>query len=422
MEYKEKNLGSYKLHMIKTNKFKTIRVKVFFNAPIEKDEITIRNFLSTTLATTNHKYKTKREFAIKKEELYAASIGSGTTRFGNYSNLSFGLNTLLDKYTEKGNFEKCLEFFSDSIYKPNIENSKFDQEYFDVAREKTATHLHSIKEDTSYYSTIRLLEEIDSNSPLSYRACGYLEDLENITTSNLVSYYNKLLDSDIMDIFVIGDINFDEVEELIRKYFPIKVFKKIEKEARIDEIKTTKVKTVVEKNDSNQSKLAMGFMLNNLEKYERNYPLTLYSIILGGGTNSKLFRNVREKKSLCYYIHSTINKLDNLLMVRAGISKNNFEEVVKLVKKEVDELKKGKISLEELENAKKMYVSSIDELEESQDDIIDSYYMMDLIGIDDIETRKKKMMEVSLEDVIGVAKKVHLNTVYLLEGDKDEEN
>lgn len=421
MEYREKKLGSYKLHMIKTDKFKTVKVKVFFLAPVKKEEITIRNFLSSILATTNSKYKTKREFLIKKEELYSAAISSSTTRFGNYNSLNFSLNTLEDKYTEKGNLEKSISLLSDSIYKPNIENDKFDTLYFDTIRKRVATNFESMKEDTAYYSTIRLLEEINPSSPLSYRSQGYLEDLDKINPSNLVTYYNKMINNDIMDIFVIGNIDFEEIEILIKKYFPVKIFKKVELPARIEEFKRARVKIVNEKDDTNQSKLAMGFSLNKLEDYERNYPLTLFSIILGGGTNSKLFRNVREKNSLCYYIYSTVNKLDNLLMVRAGISRQNYKEVVKLTKKELLSIKSGNITEEEVENAKMMYLSSIDELEESQDDIIDSYYMIDLIGVDPIDVRKEKMAKVTKEEIVEVSKKVHLNTIYLLEGEKDEE-
>lgn len=420
MEYKEKDLGSYKLHLIKTDKFKTIRVKAFFNAPIEKDEITIRNFLSSILATTNSLYKTKREFNIRKEELYSCGISSSITRFGNYSNMSFSVNTLEDKYTEEGNLEKCVALLSDCIYNPNVVDSKFDEEYFDITKKKIYTSLKSIKEDTSYYSTIRLLEELDYNSPVSYRSCGYLEDLEKITPSKLYSYYKKMIDSDIMDIFVIGNINFDEIENLIRKYFPLKIFKKITKDSIVDEIKTSKIKEVKEKNDTNQSKLVMGATINGLTSYERKYPLTLFSIILGGGTNSKLFRNVREKNSLCYYINSTVNKLDNLLLIRAGISKDNYDAVIDLTKKELLSMKKGKIDEIDLENAKNMYISSMDELEESQEDLIDTYYMIDLIGLDDIETRKKMMLEVTIDDIVKVSKKIHLNTIYLLEGDIDE--
>ena len=419
MEYKVKDLGSYKLHLIKTDKFKTVRVKVFFNAPINKDEITIRNFLATTLVLTNAKNKTKREMAIRCEELYACSGGERVTRFGNYSNLCFIMSALEDKYTEEGNLEKCIELLSDIIYKPNVKDNEFGDEYFNIIKSNIRINIESLKEDKSQYSIIRLLEEMDKSSPLSYNLYGNIDDLNKITTKSLYEYYNKVLNDDIMDIFVIGNIDFIEMEKTIRKYFKQKFFKKITVPCRLEEKKAGKIKIVKEQDDTNQSKLAIGCRLYGLTEYERNYCLTLYSIILGGGTNSKLFRNVREKHSLAYYIFSSPNKLDNLLTIRAGISKDNFDEVIKLIKEELQQMKKGNITEEELENAKRLYLSSLEELEESQSDIIDTYYMMDLLGVDDIETRKEKMKKVSIKEVTEIGKKVSIDTIYLLEGVKE---
>ena len=420
MEYIVKDLGSYKLHLIKNTKFKAIRTKVFFNAPIKKDEITIRVFLAAMLYLTNEKYKTRRSFALKCEDLYACSIGYRISRFGNYSNFYFGMNALEDRFSEENNLEKCFELLSDIIYKPNVVNNEFDEVYFNIVKNDILTNINSIKESPSNYSVIRLLENMDVDSPLSYRPMGYVEDLEKITRGNLYDYYQRVLNNDIMDIFVIGNIDFVEIEKLVRKYFPPKVFKKITIGCRLEEERArSKVQIIKEENDTNQSKFALGCRLNGLTDYERNYALTLYSIILGGGSNSKLFKEVREKNSLAYYIHSTPNKLDNLLLIRAGISKDNFLEVIDLVKLQMNEMKKGKITDLEIENAKKMYLSSIDEIEESQDEIIDSYYMMDLLGVDDIETKKKKMMEVTKKEIISVSKKVHIDTIYLLEGVKE---
>ena len=419
MEYLVKDLGSYKLHLIKTTKFKTIRAKVFFNAPIKKEEITIRNFLGAILYLTNQKYKTKRSLTIKCQDLYACDIGYRMSRFGNYSNFSFSMNALEDRFTEKGNLEKCFELLSDIIYKPNIENNEFDETYFNIVKHNAIVNINSIKESPSNYSIIRLLENMDKDSPLSYRPNGYIEDLEKINRSNLYEYYQKVLTKDIMDIFVIGNIDFKEIEKLVRKSFPPKVFKKITVPCRLDEKKArTKVQTIKEENDTNQSKLAIGCRLNDLTEHERNYALTIYTIILGGGSNSKLFQEVREKNSLAYYINSTVNKLDNILLIRAGISKENFKEVVELTKEQIKQMKKGKITEEEIDNAKQMYLSSIDEIEESEDDIIDSYYMMDLLGVDDIETKKKEMVKVTKKEVVAVSKKVNMDTVYLLEGVK----
>lgn len=420
MEYKVKDLGSYKLHLIKTDKFKTVRTKVFFNAPIVKDEITIRNFLASMLIITNKKYQSRREISLKCQDLYSCNIGYNISRFGNYSNLCFSANVLEDKYTEEKNLEKAIEFLSDIIYNPNVSESSFDDKFFQVVMSDASASLNSIKENTSYFSTIRMLEEMDEESPLSYRACGYLEDLDKITPESLYDYYKKMIDNDIMDVFVIGNINFKEIEDLIRRYFPTKVFKKISISCRLEE-KKARTKRIIkrEENDTNQSKLAIGCRCFGLTDYERNYPLTIYNIILGGGSDSKLFKEVREAHSLAYYINSVTNKLDNIILIRAGISRDNFDDVVRLTEEEMTKMKKGKFSDDDIAKAKKIYLSAIDEIEESQSDIVDSYYMMDLLGVDDIETKKKKMLYVTREEIIEVSKKVKIDTVYMLEGVKE---
>lgn len=417
MEYIKKDLGSYKLHMIKTNKFKTIRVKVSFRRPIVKEEITKRNILSDILVQTSKNYKSRRDLAIKAQDLYAASISSGNTRIGNYINTDIILAVLNDKYTEKGNFASAVDFLHELIYEPNVKNEMFDEEPLNIIKTRTKTSLESLKEDSNLYSLIRLLEVMTPDSPMSYRTVGYIEDLETIDSKNLYEYYLDMLKKDLMDIFVIGDIDFIEVEELIRSKFIAKTFKKSRKKYYLDEIKPRSRKQIIlEKDENNQSKLAVGARLNGLTTYERNYPLTLYNIILGGGEDSKLFRNVRENNSLCYYINSVPQKLDNILIIRAGIDKKNIKKTVSLIEKEMNTIKRGKVTESDLNMAKEYFTTAIDSLLESQLSILDHYYMMEVLGTDDIETRLQKMNEVKLSEVVKVAKKVKIDTVYCLEG------
>lgn len=423
MEYINKDLGSYHLHMIKTDKFKTIKVKVAFRRPIVKSEITIRNILANILVQTTNKYKTRRALAIKAQDLYAASVSSKNDRIGNYINTEIMLSILNDKYTEEGNFKQGLDFLYDLIYDPNIKDNGFDDEQLQIILKSTKTSLESLKEDSNYYSLIRLFEVMDSDRPSSYRLAGYLEDIEKIDAKNLYKYYLELLHKDLMDIIVIGDIDFLEVEELIRNKFKQKTFKKSRSPYYLDEVKPrVRKRTVIEKDNNNQSKLAIGLRLTGISKYEKNYPLTLYNIILGGGDDSKLFRNVREKNSLCYYINSVPQKLDNILIIRAGIDKKNIKKTVTLVEKELNNIKKGKVSEADLKTAKEYFATAIDSLLESQTGIMDHYYMMSLLKTDDIETRLKKMNEVTLADIIKVSKKVKIDTVYCLEGINNEEN
>lgn len=417
MEYKKKNLGSYNLHLIKNTNFKSVMMKVYFREPIQKEKITIHNFLTTMLTYSSKNYKTKREMILKTQDLYSCSISSSDSRLGNGMNTCFKLSVLKDKYTEPGNLEKAIEFFSEVILNPNVENGQFDEKSFNIVMNQACLALSSIKENTSSYSVIRLFENMDSTSPISYRSFGYLEDLKEITRENLYTYYKKMLKEDRVDIFVIGDINFEKIETIIRKYFQTKTYKKRQKDHLIPAKKAPlRKKIVTEENDTTQSKLAIACRTYGLTDYERNYPLTLYNIILGGGTDSKLFQEVREKNSLCYYIGSTANKLDNILLIRAGISRNDFKNAVKLIEKQMKEIQKGKFTEEDIEKAKEMYQTSIEEIEESEAEIITSYYMIELLGVDDIEKKLKKMKKITKEEIIKVAKKVKIDTVYMLEG------
>ncbi len=421
MKYSKKDLGSYKLHLIKTNKFKTITVRITFRSPIIKEEITIRNMLCDIFTQSSKKYKTKRELTIKAQDLYAVDITTSNVRLGNYTNMNFYLNTLHDKYTEPGNFKEALDFLSEIIFNPDITDDKFNKEKLDIIKAACKSSLSSIKEDASNYSLIRMFEELDKDRPSSYRMVGYLEDLDKIDEKNLYTYYKKMLKTNLVDIFVIGDIDFEEVTELIKKKFQFKTLKKQRIPYILEDIKTRGKRLFVKETiNTNQSKLAIGCRTHELSDYERNYPLTLYNLILGGYSDSKLFQEVREKNSLCYVINSVPNKLDNLIIIRAGIDKENYKKTLSLIDKILIDMKKGKFTDEDLKTAKEYYNTALDELEESQTRIIDNYYMSELIGTDSIEIKRKKIAKVTKEEIIKVAKKVKMDTVFLLEGDNNE--
>lgn len=423
MEYLKKDIGSYKLHLIKTKKFKTITVRVTFRTPIVKDEITIRNILCDMFTQSSKNYPSKRDLTIKAQDLYSIDITTSNTRLGNYNNMNFYLSSLNDKYTETDNFKNALEFFSEIIFNPDINNNKFNKEKLDIVKTACKNTLLSIKEDTTNYSLIRLFETMDKNRPSSYRMVGYLEDLEKINEDNLYTYYKQMLKTNLVDIFVIGDIDFLEITDLIRQNFKLKTLKKQRVPYILEDVKV-KSKRLIAKEEitSNQSKLAIGCRLSSLTDYERNYPLTLYNIILGGGTDSKLFQEVREKNSLCYVINSVPNKLDNLIIIRAGIDKSNYQKVLTLVDKILVDMKKGKFTEENINKAKEFYNTALDEVEESQNSIINNYYMSELIGTDSLEVKREKIAKVTKEEIVKVAKKVKSDTIFLLEGNEENNN
>ena len=166
--------------------------------------------------------------------------------------------------------------------------------------------------------------------------------------------------------------------------------------------------------------------LNNLTEYERKYVLLVYNEMLGGSSNSLLFDTVREKNSYAYYVNSNSKAYDNLLLIYAGIEPRNSEAVLKLIKKTLQNISKGIFKDEVFNNSKETLLASIDASTDSPTGIINTYYARVLVNSDTFEERKKKINEVSKEDIIALSKKIALHTVYLLEGksegDQNENN
>lgn len=417
MQVIDKDLGSFKVHLIKTDLFKTITMKVMFHTPIIKEDITKRNILSDILLTSSKKYATRRDLNIKSEELYAADIYTSNQRIGNYITTSFILQTLNDKYTEDGNFASSVEFLHEIIFNPDLINNKFKDEKLELVKSNAKIALESIKENSANYSIIRLKEEYDNKSSVSYRMTGYLDDLEKINTQNLYDYYEKMIENDYVDIFVIGNINIKELLLIIKKYFKFRKVKKRKKSYELDyHLPRKKVKTIKEVTSNNQAKLAIALSISKLKDFDKKYSLLILNIILGGTADSKLFKEVREKNSLCYTIRSSYSRLDNMMIISAGIDNINYDKVLDLINKILDDIKKGKFNESDISVAKEYYNTLTESIVESPARLINESFSEKILGVDSLEKRKENINKITKKDIIRVSKKLNIDTIFLLEG------
>ena len=417
MQVINKDLGSYNLHFIKTDIFKTITMKVIFHTPIIKEDITKRNILSDILLQSTKEYKTRRDLTIKSEDLYAADIYTSNQRVGNYIMTSFILQTLNDKYTEENNFEESIKFLHEIIFNPDVEEERFKEDKLELVKSNATLALNSIKEDAANYSLIRMSEAYDKTSPISYRMTGYLEDLDKITEENLYEYYERMLDNDYVDIFILGDINEKELLPIIKKYFKFKKVKKRKASYYLPNKKTRKRRLFAKETTKNsQSKLAIACPITKMTDYEKNYSLLLANIILGGTGDSKLFKEVREENSLCYTIRSNYNRIDNLMVINAGIDNVNFDKAVELITKNVQDMKKGKFTDSDINVAKEFYKTSAESLMESPSRIINEVLTEEILGVEPLSERVRKIEKVTKKDIMRACKKINMDTVFLLEG------
>ena len=426
MKYKKVSTYSYNLHIIKTDKFKTVTVKMNFKRELDKKEITYRNMLINMLCESTEKYPTKRLMNIATEELYELCYRGMNYISGKYNIMGFDVTFLNEEYSEKGMLDKSIKFLADLVFKPNITKKRngicFNEENFNLSYNLLKNNIISQKENPDGYSKIRMLECMEPNSYLSYRGCGYLEDLEKITTKNLYKYYESVLNSDIIDIFVIGEVNERQVRKVIEQTFSnIKTLKKPVDSHFIRPKKTRLVpKKVFETQKINQSKLCLGFKIDKMTDFELRYVLNVYSYILGGGPDSKLFKSVREENSLCYYISSSAQPLNSILTISAGINKKDFNKAMTLIKKEIANMKKGKFGDDDIIKAKITYINSLKELEDSPQSLLSLYAGIEYLNSDNMDQRFIKINKVTKANVIKLASKIHLDTIYLLEGDTNE--
>lgn len=420
--YKCFDLGSYQLHCIKNNKFKETKVIINFKRKVKKEEITIRSLLSKVMLESTKKYPTSRLMAIETEELYNSSLAASSYLSGNYSVISFESMFLNDVYVEDDLFNKSINFMLEIINNPNVCDNKFDKKTFELAKKSLKEEIESLKDNPKRYGMLRLYQEIDNKSVSSYNAVGYLEDLEKITEETLYDYYKSIFKKDIIDIFIISPNEFDLIKEVFNDKIKFNILRKKSDTHFVDYNKyRSKNKIVHEKSNFEQSNLYVACKFDKLTEFERKYVSVVYSYILGGGPSSKLFTTVREKNSLCYSISSSFKGIYKLLIISAGINAKDFKKCLSLTKKQIKDMALGKFEEEKITEAVITYLNSFKELKDSPSSILNTYISHEYFGADLIEEREVNIKKVTKDMVINFAKKLHVDTVYVLEGKKKDE-
>lgn len=423
MKYIKKEIGPYNIHIIKTDKFKLNRLVIQFKRPLVKEEITLRNLLCDCLTSSTKKYNTERLMNIRTEELYGIPYSGNTYTSGNYAIMSFSMEFLNDKYIKENIFESSIEFMMDILFNPNVHNQQFDSKIFEVNKKTLEESIKCYSDNPRRYSVRRLYDELGKDTPLMYHSAGCLEDLEKITSASLYEYYKSVLQKDIVNIFIIGDLDFDYVKDAIVSKMKINTIKKEKGKHYIEHKNFRKrSKSIIEQKDINQSKLVIGCKLKNLTPFEASYVANIYSFILGGSANSILFKNLREKHSLCYYITSSINKVNNVLLIESGIDKKDYKKCVRLIKKELKNISLGKFDEKFIDNGKTTYINACHELCDNPRDLLNIYITNEYLGTDSLEKREKEIQKVTKSDIISFANKVYLDTIYLLEGTEENGN
>ncbi len=422
MNYNLLKMGAYNIHTIKTDRFKTVTVEVIFRRKIVKEEITIRNILKAVLLNSNSYFPSEKELIKETENLYDLKLISSNNITGNYTNLSFKVRFLSEKYIEDITDKECIKFLLDIIFKPNIKNNEFNKNIVDNCKRQLEKNIISQKDNKITYSIFKLLEKF-KDYPYSYNPNGYLEDLKKINEKTLYEYYKSVIDNDIVDIFIVGNTDFDKAKEIFKEYFSTRTYAKNTKNITVKELPhTTKINTFKEIDEVNQTQLTILCSINNLTDFERKYTLSVYSNMLGGTSNSILFDAVREKNSYAYYINSINKSYDNIMIIFSGIEPNTTDKVLDIIKKKLINITKGEFDKNNLENSKETIISGIKAAKDSPSGIINTYFAKELVGSGDFEERIENIKKITTNDIINISKKIKIHSIYTLESEDSNES
>ena len=404
-------------HKIQTDKFKTNLFAIFLSLPLTRQNVTKNALTTMILRRGTSNIPTQEEISKQLENMYGAAFDCGVDKIGDNQSLKFYLEVVNNQFLPEGEdlVQQSLTLLTDIIFHPLLENGQFKEEYVQGEKENLKQIIESKGDNKATYALESCIESMYEGKPYGLYKYGYVEDLKEITAQNLYAYYQELIQSCQIDIFASGNFGEENLETIVEKAFESYKERK-PKLVLKEEIKDTieKPRKKVENKEISQGKLVIGLDVRT-DGEEENYKTIVYNTILGGGSNSKLFQNVREKASLAYTASSSYARRKQNIFIRAGIEVENYDKAVEIIQKQLQDMKEGNFSEEDLDNAKNLLLSTIQNIPEEQDTEITYYFGQELAGTTDtIEVYQEKIKNVTKQEVIDVANKIQINTIYFL--------
>lgn len=408
------------LHLIETNKFKTNLLAVFLTTPLQKETVTKNALIPAVLRRGSQNMKTQDEISIALEEMYGASFDCGIDKIGDDQVLKFYLETINNEFLpeQEDNLKKAIDILLEVVFSPLLENNHFNNEYVEGEKNNLKQVIEGRKDSKASYALERCVEEMYKNNPYSLYKYGNTEDLKNINADNLYEQYKALINNCKIDIFISGDIkenvkedvfNNENIEKLNAREAKYIINNK--ENRKKEEKQEQEVSDIM---DVNQGKLIIG--LDVLQENDNDkYTALVYNAILGGTPTSKMFQNVREKNSLAYTASSSFIRQKANIFIKCGIDIPNYKKALKIIKEQLEDMKKGEFTDENIDEAKNNIISTIKFIPDEQDTELMYYFSQELSGYEmSYENYINKVNEIKKEDIVELAKRIQINTIYFL--------
>jgi predicted Zn-dependent peptidase len=418
LEETVKEMKGFALHLIKTDKYKTNTIMWKMKAPLSKEDVTLRALLPHVLQSSSQKYPTTTALRTYLDELYGMTLYVDLAKKGEYQIMSFVVEVANEKFLSDQTplLQKAMEFLAEILLNPKIQGNSFDSDTVEKEKKTLKQRIQSVFDDKMRYSNLRLVEEMFKEEPYSLHVNGQNEDVDSINAESLYQYYQKAFQEDEMDLYVIGDVDTSEVEKIANNLFKFEQ----RNPQQVEEYETKNIQSVnevKEEQDVKQGKLNIGYRTNVLYGDEDYFALQIFNGIFGGFSHSKLFINVREKASLAYYAASRMESHKGIMMVMSGIDFKNYDQAVRIINEQMEAMKKGDFTEDELSQTKAVIENQLLETVDTARGMVEVLYHNVVAHIEiSLDKWIEEMRNVNKDDIVKVASKIELDTIYFLTG------
>ncbi len=401
---------------VRDSRFKTMKISANLIVPLSEDTASANAVLAGVLSRSCEEYPDFTALSKKLSSLYGADLTVNVTKAGDRQVITISASGIDDRYAldNESIAAELSRLLCSVIFRPNIKNGAFVSSEVEQERRQLLEVIDSEFNDKRIYANSQLIKNMCKNEVFGIKRYGTAEQINAITPDSLYKTWQNLLETATIEIIYVGDSDPEKAAAVFKNTFE-KINRAPEAIGNAVVRSADSVNRVVEEMEVSQSKLVMGFRTGICSDDTDCTAASLMCAVLGGTASSKLFCNVREKQSLCYYCSSRFDRHKGIMIVDSGVEGDNVEKAEQGILKEIEDMKNGVISDFEIESAK---MAVINAFYSSNDTVggIENWYSAQLFDgkFKSIAERSAEINAVTKEEIIKAANKLSLDTIYVL--------
>lgn len=409
------------LTYLPARKFKTSLLSAQFVTPLRYESASGWALLPAVLRRGTVRYPDLGSLSAQLDRLYGASVDYTVRKKGENQCVGFVASFIDDSFTPKGEklLEPAAELVGELICDPVTERGRFVSAYFESEKTNLIDAIRSQINDKRDYAAARLLQEMCAGEPYGVSRLGDEKSAEKLQMQKLYAQYGELISTARLELFYIGSADLERVQQALAAAFatlPRDGIRDIA--AAAPHPARSQVRTVEEEMDVTQGKLCMGFSCGSGDYGA----MLLGNTLFGGSSNSKLFLNVREKMSLCYYASSLYHRQKRLITVSSGIEFADYQRAYDEILRQLEAVQKGELEDWELGGARSTLLNAYASMGDSQGKLENFYLGQAATGQSESpEDLAEALRDVTAERVFQAMETVQLDTVYFLKGKETAE-